>query len=199
MLAPRLYACLLMCHALVACGRQSPKSDLAGTAQTRGTYLPVLPTDSLALSAVRFTQAFYDWYRTIDDADMVAVERRPDLFGTQLLSALRADREAQHLCPGYICGLDWDPFTASQDPCDPYRAGRVLRHGDTTIVAVTHFGCTGSTVGRRPDVLAKLRQFDGRWQFVDFQDAWDSGGSSLLRQLDALAADRAAHWPSSRR
>jgi hypothetical protein len=199
MIAPRLFASLLTCLALVACGRQSPKSAPAGAAQTPTTYLPVLPTDSAAMSAVRFTQAFYDWYRTIDDADMVAVERRPELFGAQLLSALRADREGQHLCPGYICGLDWDPFTASQDPCDPYRTGRAQHHGDTIIVAVTAFGCSGPTEGRLPSVLAKLRQVDGRWQFVDFQEAGDSGGFSMLRQLAVLAADRAAHWPSSRR
>jgi len=199
MRAPRCSACLLLCLALVACGRRSPRNAVANTARASDSQSEAIPTDSVTVSAVRFTQGFYDWYRTIDDADRVAVQRRPELFGAQLLSALRADNAAQRRCPGYICGLDWDPFTASQDPCDPYRAGGGPSRGDTIIVTVTHVGCTDSAEARGPDLLAKLRRVDGHWQFVDFEYPWSSGGFSLLRELADLAAERDSNFPSRKR
>ena len=194
MRAPRMLTCLLLCLALVACqGQQRGNAEATGAGRARDGSISLPTGDSLEQSAVRFTQSFYDWYRGVDDEYEVAVMRRPELFAPELLSALQADMGAQHRCPGEICGLDFDPFTNSQDPCDPYSAGRTLRHGDTVIVAVSHLGCQGSTARPRPDVLVKLRRSQGSWQFVDLRFAGDSGGFGLLDNLALLARDRAPH------
>jgi len=196
----RLLTGVILCHALAACqGQRGSSPDAAAAGRAPRTSPGMTAADSLEQSAVRFTQAFYDWYRTVDDEYEIAVKRRPELFAPELLTALQADMEAQHRCPGEICGLDFDPFTNSQDPCDPYRAGRVIRHADTVVVAVTHLGCRGSTAEPRPDVLVKLRQSQGRWQFVDLRCAWDSGGFSLLENLALLARDRVPPAAPSKR
>ena len=190
----RLLWSFVLCETVVACHGQSPRAAQSSAAgQTADTTLGTPVDDSLAQSAVRFTQSFYDWYRTIDDADQVAVQRRPEYFGPELLSALRNDYEAQHRSPGEIVGIDWDPFTASQDPCDPYEAGRTTRHGDTDIVSVSHQGCGGAKKGR-PDLYAELRRYDGQWRFVDFRDTYDSvsAPASVLESLAELAKDRAS-------
>jgi len=192
MRASRLLVSLALCNAVVAC-RGQQASGGAATQQPSDATPAVIATDPVALSAVRFTQAFYDWYRKVDDAYPKAIDSRPEFFAPELRAALRADLEAQRRSHDETVGMDWDPFTASQDPCDPYQAGRARRNGDTIIVAVTRLGCGGSMAGTRPSVLAKLRRIDGQWQFVDFRDAWDSGGQSVLNVLADLARDRAAH------
>lgn len=143
--------------------------------------------DSSAASAARFAQAFYDWYRRHDDRLEAAVSQRPEVFSAELLAALRRDIGAQAKSPDDVVGLDWDPFTGSQDPCDPYRVDRVTRRGDTVLVAMRGT-CKDAAPRQTPDAIAALRQAPAGWQFVDVLHG--DGSGTLLRDLAELRAER---------
>ena len=157
---------------------------------------PADEPDSTAPSAQAFTQAFYDWYRRNDDRLETALAQRPELFATTLLTALRSDIEAQAKSPGEIVGIDWDPFTDSQDPCDPYQVAGTSRRGDTILVAIKGM-CTDAAPRPGPDVIAQLQRKDSAWVFVDFASPGDTlsllGHLALLRKGREGAAARGRH------
>ncbi|SRR6266568_1570103 len=148
---------------------------------------PADQPDSTVRSAEAFTQAFYDWYRHNDDRLETALAQRPELFATTLLAALRSDIDAQARSPGEIVGIDWDPFTDSQDPCDPYQVASASRGGDTIFVAMKGM-CTDAAPRPSPDVIAHLQRKDSGWVFVDFTSPGDT--LSLLGHLALLRKDR---------
>ena len=145
--------------------------------------------DATAQSAAQFTQAFYDWYSQHDDRLEAAVSDRSFAFGPELLTALKADIDAQSKSPDEIVGLDWDPFTDSQDPCDPYKVTGTDHRGDTVRVALTGT-CEGYASTSGPDVLAEVRRSPAGWVFVDFRSPGDP--LSLLDHLALLRHDREA-------
>jgi hypothetical protein len=114
-----------------------------------------------------FVQSFYDWYVPKFTLNGIAAERalreRPEIFRRDLYRALDADFRAQANSPGESTGIDWDPFTASQDPCDRYTARNVAGGGNVYRVSVT--GNCGrayrsdrrSRMGRWPLALHQFR------------------------------------------
>ena len=143
--------------------------------------------DSAAQSAAQFTQAFYDWYRRHADRFETAIRDKPAVFAPELLTAMRADIQAQARSPDYIVGLDWDPFLATQDPCEPYRVGQVTRRGDTILVAVKGM-CTDMEPREGPDVIAEVGGSAAHWVFLNFRHVRDRG--SLLQDLSDLRQAR---------
>ncbi len=172
MRSPRFYVLPLLALAAVACHRPEQPAD---------------KNDPTVKSATVFTQTFYDWYRLHDDRLETALAQRPELFGATLLTALRTDIEAQAKNPQEIVGIDWDPFTNSQDPCDPYQVASASRRGDTVLVAMRGM-CTDAAPRPGPDVIARLQHRDSSWVFVDFTSPSDS--LSLLGHLTLLQKDR---------
>ena len=144
---------------------------------------------SAVRSAVAFTQAFYDWYRRNDNRLETAVAQHPEMFAAPLLTALRTDIAAQAEHSDEIVGLDWDPFTNSQDPCDPYRVASASRRGDTILVAMKGM-CADAAPRPGPDIIARLQRKDSTWVFVDFTSPSDT--VSLLGHLGLLRRDREA-------
>ena len=181
-----LVLCLLAGSVLPACRKASPPSTETRAAIADST-LGAPAADSEARSAVLFAQAFYDWYARHGDEYEVAVRDSPSFFAPTLLEAMRTDIAAQARSPGEIVGLDWDPFLATQDPCDPYRVGRATRRGDTILLAVKGM-CTDMQPRARPSVIAELGRSKGRWVFLDFRHVGDAG--SLLQDLAALRQGR---------
>jgi hypothetical protein len=183
-----LTACLLAGSLMPACRKASPPSTRTNAAIADST-LGTPAADSEAQSAVLFAQGFYGWYARHGDRYEAAVRDSPSFFAPVLLEAMRADIAAQARRPGEIVGLDWDPFLATQDPCDPYRVGRAARRGDTILVAVKGM-CTDMQPRTGPDAIAELGRSKRRWVFVDFRHGGDSG--SLLQDLAALRQGRAS-------
>ena len=146
-------------------------------------------TDTASRSAMAFTQAFYDWYAHHDDRLETAVSDRPEVFGPELLAALTADIRAQAKSPGEIVGLDWDPLTASQDPCDPYMATGAVRRADTIAVAVNG-SCKSAGTDTMPATVAQVWRSPTGWEFVNFEYPADT--SNLLDDLARLRSDREA-------
>ena len=181
--ASRLLAALVVaaCHKAPAPAAQAPGAIPDST-------FGAVATDSAAQSAGRFAQAFYDWYQSQGERFEVALKDSPAAFAPGLLAAMNADIAAQAATPDEVVGLDWDPFLATQDPCDPYRVGRTTRRADTILVTVRGM-CADRQPGAGPDVVAELGRSNGRWVFLDFRHAGDAG--SLLQDLAALRAERA--------
>jgi len=144
-------------------------------------------SDSLAQSAAQYTQRFYVWYGQHHDRMDIAISQGAAFFSPELIGALRADQEASARSPDEVVGLDWDPFTASQDQCDPYKIGQTTRRGDTVLVAVKGM-CADAAPGPDADVVAELRRSGASWVFVNFRYPDRSG--NLLADLDTLRAER---------
>ncbi|SRR6266571_703823 len=195
MTTERSWICLLLTVAVLGC-QKAPRGADRVTAAPKDTSVGNPTTDSAAQTAAAFTQAFYDWYRRHDDRLETAVAERPALFGPELLAALKADITAQDQSPGEIVGIDWDPFTASQDPCDPYRVDRITRRGDTIFVAVRGL-CTDAAPRPGPDVFAELHHTASGWVFVNFREPGDTNSLldhlALLRQQREVNSTRGRH------
>ena len=155
-----------------------------------------ISADTAVRSAAKFTQDFYDWYRGQGDRMDLALKDRRAAFEPTLLAALDADGAAQDRHPGEIVGLDWDPFTASQDPCDPYHVAGAAWHGDTVNVPVWH-GCKDEAPASKPDVIAQVMRTPTGWVFVDFRHADNKGG--LRQDLAELQRGRDSTASASRK
>jgi len=186
----RLSPLVLAVVLVMACHREAPAGSEAhpGVASQDSTLGAPAP-DSAAQSAARFVQAFYEWYKRTGDRYEVAVRDSSGFFDAVLLGAMRLDLAAQAGSPDAVSGLDWDPFLAAQDPCDPYQVTGTTRRGDTILVAVNGM-CTDRQPQSRPDVVAEVRRVGSRWVFVDFRHVEDRG--SLLQDLKALRETRGA-------
>jgi hypothetical protein len=88
-----------------------------------------------------FVQSFYDWYLPIvlDDhperpASSTAIRRRPELFDSILLRALRNDAAAQAKATGTIDCLDFDPFVDTNG--EPQRHFRAVSVSGSLVTVV---------------------------------------------------------------
>lgn len=141
-----------------------------------------------------FAQGFYDWYvqlvqKNNDEWQMKTALMNKDWPMSQaIVTALNADFEAQAQSPGYIVGIDFDPFLAAQDTCFPYKAGKVTKTGERYQVEVFGLGCS-SPHPELPTVIAVVEAHKGKLTFVNFIYP-DANGTDLLSELQALKKDR---------
>jgi hypothetical protein len=141
-------------------------------------------------SARLFVQRFYDWYVPLahkenkESSSDIAIKIMPALFDNKLLTALREDSAAQDKEPGYIVGLDFDPFLSSQDPSDRYVVGKINKKGDSYFVEM--YGTRDGVKSDEPDVIAEIVHRGKTWIFVNFH--YSSG--DLLSVLSSLKIER---------
>lgn len=138
-----------------------------------------------------FVQAFYAWHvpkpdETFGDPVKRVLKDRPKVLDPALRLALEADERAQDAQPagGDIVGLDFDPFTSSQDPCPRYDVKEIVEHGG---VYRANLYCPGNDE-EMPDVIAIVAWQGDRWQFTNFEYP-ESG--NLLEMLKQAAGSRA--------
>lgn len=152
------------------------------------------PQSPESSSCQRFAQQFYDWYVPFTQkkhlrASDVALQRKPTMFSTELLRALRIDSEAQARAKGELVGLDFDPFLGSQDPADHYEARQPRVKNGTCSVGVWRASPTDTAPKMdTPEAVAELKQQNGGWRFVNF--TYSVGGPDLLHQLANLRQER---------
>ena len=117
-------------------------------------------------------QEFYNWYvpRMMREVRISARDQalmtRPRNFSLELRRRLAEDGAAAAKSPDEIVGLDFDPFTNSQDPTSRYVAKRAYRSGKGYRVEV--HGIIDGKANAAPDVIPELMQSRGRWMFVNF-------------------------------
>jgi hypothetical protein len=183
---------LLSCRGREATPQQAQGPAAPATAQAMpiaysDSAIGARATDPVADSASKFTEAFYAWYAAREYRLQSAVRARPDVFGSELLQALRLDLAAAAKHPGEIVGLDWEPFSGSQDPCGPFRATRVSRRADTVLVAMRGM-CADAAPRFAPDAVPELLRVGGQWRVVNIRHGGDSG--TLLEDLARLRRER---------
>ena len=168
---------------------------LAVTVAACGAAQPTVPM----AQATDFTKSFYAWYLSPRDGGgaggsiEVAVKARPDAFDASLLSALRADLAASAANPDEVVGLDFDPVTGSQDPCERYDVQAAERSGLEVRAAVSAV-CQGAAAPSTPVKVELLLQTDGHWAIGNFIYA----DGDLIAMLKQLATDRKSAHGSRR-
>ena len=154
-------------------------------------------------SAKEFVQGFYDWYtagfspeshgpRDHDDRSPKGVlknKRWP--MSAAIISALEEDMAAQDKSPGFIVGIDFDPYLNAQDTCFPYKTGAVTRAGELYRVEVFASNCADLVPGR-PVVVAALKRRGASWEFANFIYPGNPD-DDLLANLKGLKQYREEH------
>jgi hypothetical protein len=151
---------------------------------------PVQEANATGSTAARaFVQSFYDWYVPIANKDnsgpawYSVLDRRPFVLSDSLRNAMQNDREQASKAVGEIAGLDFDPFLASQDPCERYVAGDSINAGPIYHVPV--YGICGKTRREKPDLVADVVRHDTVWTFADFRypNAHDGQLTRILKRM----------------
>lgn len=153
--------------------------------------------EDISGSLRHFVQEFYDWYipKTSDPnngrTSNLVLKLRGSTLTSQLARGLKEDSEAQAKA-NEIVGLDFDPFTNSQDPCERYEVGKITRKEETYWIEVYAI-CEGKK-SEKPNVLAELARINRQWQFVNFHYTnflnGHSQDSDLLSALKSLREER---------
>jgi hypothetical protein len=144
-------------------------------------------------SALHFVQQFYAWYVPVsrghnkEPAWNIAIRQKRDHFAPGLAAAMTADSEAQAKADE-IVGLDFDPFEAGQDPCERYVPEQSIEKSGAYWVSV--YGVCEGKKHRQPDVIAEVKQAQGRWIFVNFHYL---PKGDLLEMLRVMADERQKH------
>ncbi|HEX6533707.1 MAG TPA: hypothetical protein VF041_03870 [Gemmatimonadaceae bacterium] len=131
-------------------------------------------------SAVAFVRQFYATYapraiaQGLSATDSVIV-RQPTAFAPELLTALRQDAVDRAAAKGEIVGLDFEPFLASQDPCERYEVGEAHRAGSSVRVSV-YAVCQGKRTPQ-PVAVAEVTPAAGTWQLANIR--YPDGGDLL--------------------
>lgn len=147
-------------------------------------------------SAEEFVQGFYDWYtgelqnednQAPDDA--LKSKRWP--MSAAIVTALKADEDAQAKSPDDVVGIDFDPYLNAQDTCFPYKTGKVTEAGGFYRVPVFDSNCDDPHP-ERPTVIAVVQKHGASWEFVNFVYPGYAGDadSDLLSVLKALKESR---------
>lgn len=138
-----------------------------------------------------FVQSFYNWYvpRALGDNTSpswnIALTQKSSMFNQKLADALKKDSIAQVQSPGEIVGLDFDPFLASQDPCERYEVGKVTQKYNSYFIEI--FGVCSGKRNTKPDVIAELTWKYTSWKFVNF---YYQNNKDLLSVLKSLQEGR---------
>jgi hypothetical protein len=146
-------------------------------------------------SSQAFVQSFYDWYTPLSlkehslPAIDITLSERQNLFSHELYMSLRADSIARKKDPGFIVGLDFDPFLATQDPCEKDEVGKAILEGDKYIVEVYEV-CEGKK-RTAPNVEVELSKKDGQWIIDNFYyPPFGTSEKDLLSKLELLKKER---------
>lgn len=146
-------------------------------------------------SCRQFSQDFYDWYVPLTQKKLhvavwnVALQRKPDVFSSDLLWALKNDSEAQSRAKGELVGLDFDPFVGGQDPADHYEVRKAaLERTKCSVEVWRNSPNDRAEKSDKPDASAELVQQNGHWKFTNFR--YPQLNADLRNVLAALAKDR---------
>lgn len=163
--------------------------------------LPVAGQQQSAINSCgHAAQSFYDWYvpllasNTPASAHSIAIALRQQRypFSGELRSLLAADARASAREPKEIVGLDFDPFTNSQDPGDPpgdpYVIGKIQLANNSCLVEM--HDVSEGLPGASAAVTAELERRNGRWTFINFHYPEPPPQDNLKSILRTLAAAR---------
>lgn len=155
---------------------------------------PPVVTD-IQRSCLYFVQQFYDWYVPIAYnayesgivAADIAMDKKSNVFGRELLELLRKERLIRERSTETIEGLDFDPFLSTQDPWPKYIVDGVVQEGGRYFVYI--YGVEKSKKSKHPNVIVELELSNDKWTFVNFHYGKNaSSDDNLLRILRRICA-----------
>ncbi|HEY1774239.1 MAG TPA: hypothetical protein VGH91_13710 [Gammaproteobacteria bacterium] len=171
-------------------------SGLLYAASAARAAAPAPVQDAQARSAQAFVQGFYDWYaweaQKQDEGPIgAALKSKRWPSSAAIVSALKADEEAQAKSPDEVVGIDFDPYLNAQDSCFPYKAGKVTASGGQYRVEVFDSNCSDPHP-EQPTVIAVLEKDGASWRFTNFIYPGEPGqaDSDLLATLKQLQQER---------
>ena len=152
-----------------ACGQKDNQRSL-DSAAVLSSREATTPSES---SAVAFVREFYQLYAPRGIKSGLAatdsiVRERPGMFSPELLGALKEDARARAGATGEIVGLDFDPFLASQDPCDNYEIGKPTDVGRTSANILVPIFARCRNQRDSAAVIAEVTANHGSWVFANF-------------------------------
>jgi hypothetical protein len=114
----------------------------------------------------QFTREFYEWYVPAASekkfTDLLDAKEMRRAIAPELLQALKEDSRAQKQdTTGNIVGLDFDPFLASQDPCEKYIVGKINPKGKSYWAEI--HGVGGCAQHDSPDLFAEIAKTNKSW------------------------------------
>ncbi len=117
-----------------------------------------------------FVREFYGWYATHVQNQSgpgwyAALSKNPPILDDRLLELLRADSAAQAAAMGEVMGIDWDPFLATQDPCEAFEIQNVTEDANGGRIEV-RTSCY--YVDSLPDVVAQVVRRGNGLVFTNF-------------------------------
>lgn len=189
-----LLAVLAVACLLTSCERSEGAAGAASHDPVDGLN-PSVDSSSASASAQdssrlirEHVQRFYDWYVPSDPDDYsgpawdVLMNDSSSVFSPELLSALRADSEAQAQAVGEMVGLDFDPFVNAQDHCERYEAGQVT--GGENRYRVEVFAVCSGQRGSEPVLSVELVPGNEAWAFTNVHyPGSNSDLQTILREL----------------
>lgn len=141
--------------------------------------LPLYADDGAAARQV--VTSLYKTHFAVKQRFDLTMKRERRLFAAPLLKLLDEDGAAQKANPGEIVGLDWDPFTSSQEGADSYQVGPARFEKDEALVPVEiQIGRTRSTL------TIRLIRVEGSFRISNIQDQ----NGDLVTILKGLKAER---------
>lgn len=151
---------------------------------------PPAPAPAAHNEAKRFVEQFLARYfgQFKDNAerdagwDPITVVRRA--LTPELARALEADRAAAAANDEEIVGLDFDPFSNSQDPCETYKTGRVAQRADTVMVEI--LGECHGQIPLIPDAVYMLVRSPREFAIADIVYPQGASLHGVLRELDQM-------------
>jgi len=166
------------------------------TVSTAHAAGPAPGEDAQAQSAKAFVKGFYDWYtgeiqKSKDGPVDDPLKSKHWPFSAAIVTALKADEEAQAKSPDEVVGIDFDPYLNAQDTCFPYKMGKVTTNGGQYRVEVFDSNCSDPHP-EIPTVIAVVEKNGASWRFVNFIYPGEPGQaeSDLLSVLKSLANER---------
>jgi hypothetical protein len=167
----------------------SDRSSGESASRSDGRAAPPTAVDTgLGAGPAGAVRQFLAWYVPLATAPgsgpawHSALTLAPPALTEGLLRALRADSIAWAASPGDIVGIDFDPFLATQDPCDSYHTGAALDSGALARVPV-YSGCPNLDGDSLAAVLQVMR-FRSRWLIRNVEYPRES--TDLISVLQAL-------------
>jgi Protein of unknown function (DUF3828) len=145
-------------------------------------------------------QDFYNWYFDLlekndqgkkIDTESSVLRIKPNLLGTELEQLLAEDEKAAAHNPGYIVGLDFDPYLNAQD-----WEGRYQVTSASVVAGTCKAVVSGRDAGKSRDmVIPELRKEQGRWIFVNFHypGVTTPSDENLIAELKSLRSERESH------
>jgi hypothetical protein len=163
----------LLLAARVAAQQSSPAADQPGHLEARRF---------VELFLQRYHAQFNETAERPADWDPTTLVQRA--LTPELARALAADRAAQMANDEENVGLDFDPFSNSQDPCETYKAGRTAQRADTLMVEI--LGECHGQIPLIPDAVYMLLRRGREFAIADIVYPQGASLRGVLRELDEM-------------